>query len=154
MYVWNSELNTLFVCFFQDASLVYISLRRFKICQQEELEMLNISPLMAVCFLLLPTIMAIFLNTRQAPWSTRWMNKLENLICIRPCKLEVLLDLNTFQSLINIFLPWQIITMERTYLTLQFINGMDSGLSSFRKYPQRAHIASLFLKIMDKTIWQ
>ena len=37
--------------------------------------------------------------------------------------------------------------MERTYLTLLFISGMDSGLSSFKKYPQRAHIASPFLDI-------
>jgi len=61
----NSVLNILL--FFQDAPLIFISLRRFKIYQPEELKMLKISPLMEVCFSLLPTIMAILINTRQAP---------------------------------------------------------------------------------------
>jgi len=51
----------------QDAPLVYTSLRRFKIFQPEELDMLNISPLMEACISLLPTITAIFINTRQSP---------------------------------------------------------------------------------------
>ena len=123
-----------FPYFLQPVPLGSTSLRRSKIYQLEKLEMSNISPLMEACFSLLPTI---FINTRQATWSTRWMNRLENLICTRPCKLQVLMACNTFQSLINIFLMWQIITTERTYLTLQFVNVMGSGLLSFRKYPLR-----------------
>ena len=110
--------TNMFPFFPQAAPLGFTSFRRFKIYQPNELLVLNISPLMEVWFLLLLTILAIFINIRQAPWSTRWMNRLENLSCIRPCKLEVLMALNTFQSLINIFLPWQIIIMERIYLTL------------------------------------
>ena len=53
--------------FTQDVPLVYTSLRRFKIFQPEELETLNISPLMEACFSLLPTITVIFINTRQSP---------------------------------------------------------------------------------------
>jgi len=48
-------------------ALGFTSLRRFKIYQPEELKMSNILPLMEACFSLLPTIMAIFINTRQAP---------------------------------------------------------------------------------------
>ena len=67
-YVRNTSNRAIFVSVFtQDASLVYTSLRTFKIYQQEELEMLNISPLMETCFSLLPTITAIFINTRQSP---------------------------------------------------------------------------------------
>jgi len=47
--------------------LDFTSLRRSKIYQPEELKMSNISPLMEVCFSLLPTRMAILINTRQAP---------------------------------------------------------------------------------------
>ena len=53
--------------FTQDVPLVYTSLRRFKIFQPEELETLNISPLMEACFSRLPTITVIFINTRQSP---------------------------------------------------------------------------------------
>ena len=53
--------------FTQDVPLVYTSLRRFKIFQPEELETLNISPLMEACFSLLPTITVIFINKRQSP---------------------------------------------------------------------------------------
>jgi len=51
----------------QDAPPVYTSLRRFKIYQPEELQMLNISPLMETCISLLPTITVIFIDTRQSP---------------------------------------------------------------------------------------
>ena len=67
-YVRNISNRAIIVSVFtQDAPLVYISLRTFKIYQPEELEMLNISPLMEVCFSLLQTIKAIFINTMQAP---------------------------------------------------------------------------------------
>ena len=67
-YVRNISKRVIIVSVFtQDAPLVYTSLRRFKIYQPEELEMLNISPLMEECISLLPTITAIFINTRQSP---------------------------------------------------------------------------------------
>ena len=73
------------------------------------------------------------------------MNELENLICIRPCKLEVLLALNTFQSLINIFLLWPIITMERSYLTLQCIKWKGQRFIVFQKIPTKgAHRFTFF----------
>ena len=67
-YVRNVLNKAIIVLVFtQDVPLVYTSLRRFKIFQPEELETLNISPLMEACFSLLPTITAIFINTRQSP---------------------------------------------------------------------------------------
>ena len=67
-YVRNISNRAIIVSVFtQDAPLVYTSLRRFKIYQPEELKKLNISPLMEACFSLLPTIAAIFINTRQSP---------------------------------------------------------------------------------------
>ena len=67
-YVRNVLNKAIIVLVFtQDVPLVYTSLRRFKIFQPEELETLNISPLMEACFSLLPTITVIFINTRQSP---------------------------------------------------------------------------------------
>ena len=67
-YVRNISNRAIIVSvFMQDAPLVYTSFRRFKIYQPEELTTLNISPLMEVCFSLLPTFAAIFINTRQSP---------------------------------------------------------------------------------------
>ena len=64
------------------------------------------------------SIMEIFTNTRQAPWFTRWMNRLKNSHFTRPCKLEVHMALSTFLSLINISLLWLNFGMVRTNLTL------------------------------------
>ena len=75
--------------------------------------MLNISPLMEACFLLLPTIMGTLKNTRQVPQSTRWITRLEDCLCTRPCKQEERMAWSTFLLLTNISLLWLIITMDR-----------------------------------------
>ena len=121
----------------KNVPLVSTSSRKFKTCQPEELQLFNILPLMEVCSSLLATIMEIFRNTRQVLWFTRWMNRLKSSHCTRPCKLEVHMALNTFLSLINISLPWLIIGMVRTNLTLSSSNGTDGGLWCFRNYQQK-----------------
>ena len=111
---------------------------------------------MEVCSSLLATIMEIFRNTRQVPWFTRWMNRLKSSHCTRPCKLEVHLALSTFLSLINISLPWLIIGMVRTNLTLSSSNGTDGGLWCFKNYQQKElHTSRSSLKV-EKNIsqWQ
>ena len=90
--------------------------------------MLNISPLMEACFLLLPTIMGTLKNTRQVPQSTRWITRLEDCLCIRPRRQEERMAWSTFLLLTNISLLWLIITMEHTGWTLQYINGMERCL--------------------------
>ena len=59
--------TNMFPFFLQAAPLGFTSFRRFKIYQPEELLVLNISPLMEVSFWLLPTMVKIFINIRQAP---------------------------------------------------------------------------------------
>ena len=112
----NSVNSVLFLS--KNVPLVSTSSRKFKTCQPGELQLFNISPLMEVCSSPLATIKEIFRNTKQAPWFTRWMNRLKSSHCTRPCKLEVHMALSTFLSLINISLLWLIIMMVRTNLTL------------------------------------
>ena len=116
---WEINLvNHLFCFLSKNVQLVSTSSRKFKTCQLEELWLFSILPLMEVYSSPLETIMEIFTNTRQAPWFTRWMNRLKSSHCTRPCKLEVHMVLSTFLSLINISLLWLIIGMVRTNLTL------------------------------------
>ena len=121
----------------KNVPLVSTSSRKFKTCQPEELQLFNILPLMEVCSSLLGTSMEIFTDTRQAPWFTRWMNRLKNSYCTRPCKLEVPMVFSTFLSLINISLLWLVIGIIRTNLTLSSSGGMDSSLWYFRNYQQK-----------------
>ena len=116
------------------APLVSTSLRKFKIFQaKEQCTWIN-SLLMGTCFLLLPTIMGTLGNWRRAPKSTRWTSWQENSPYTRPYRLEEPVALSTFQSLVNISLLFLMFTMEHISWTLQSTNGMESCLSTFRKY--------------------
>ena len=116
--------------------------------------MLNISPLMEVCFLLFRTFLGALKTTRQVPWSTRRITQLEDCLCTRPCRQEELLTWSTFLSLTNIFLLWLIITMELTGWTLQSINGMESCLSTFRNCQQTQQATSPISRYLVKGISQ
>ena len=116
--------------------------------------MLNISPLMEACFLLLPTIMGTLKNTRQVPQSTRWITRLEDCLCTRPCKQEERMAWSTFPLLTNISLLWLIITMELTGWILQSINGMESCLSTFRNCQQTEQATSPISRYLVKGISQ
>ena len=116
--------------------------------------MWNISPLTEVCFLLLRTIMGTLKNTRQVPRSTRWITRLEDCLCTRPCRQEERMAWSTFLSLTNISLLWLIITMEHIGWILQSINGMESCLSTFRNCQQTEQATSRTLRCLGKGISQ
>ena len=86
----------------KNVPLVFSSSGKFNTYQPKELQLFNIFSLMEVRSSPLGSIMEIFTNTRQAPWFTRWMNRLKSSHSTRLCKLEVRMALNTFLSLINI----------------------------------------------------
>ena len=108
--------------------------------------MWNISPLMETCFLLLAIILETLGNGRQVPRSTRWTTQLEDFLSTRPCRQEERMAWSTFLSQTNISLLSLIIGMEHTGWTLQFTNGMESCLSTFRNYQQTEQSTSPFLR--------